>query len=148
MSLSRTRSLIVVAAVALSACGGGSAPQTDSTPSPAPRADNTVSSQTITSSGDVPIEKILADRVPGVTIGRASDGSLTVRIRGSASWNPDNQPLYIIDGVPITPGPGGALAGLSPYDIAKIEVLKDAASMSMYGSRGANGVILIKTKHP
>lgn len=148
MSPSRMRSLILVAAAAISACGGGGAPQTAPAPEPTSKAENTVTSETITNSGDVSIEKILANRVAGVTIGRASDGSLTVRIRGSASWNTDNQPLYIIDGVPITPGPGGALAGLSPYDIEKIEVLKDAANMAMYGSRGANGVILIKTKRP
>jgi TonB-dependent SusC/RagA subfamily outer membrane receptor len=56
--------------------------------------------------------------------------------------------LYVIDGVPITPGPGGSLSGINPSDIASIEVLKDAVSTTMYGSRGANGVILIKTKKP
>ena len=53
----------------------------------------------------------------------------------------------MIDGLPIQPGPGGALVGINPHDIATIEVLKDAASLSFYGLRGANGVILIKTKH-
>ena len=142
----RTKSLILGAAF-ISACGGGNSPETAPAPQPAEKTENTVLSSAIVNSGDIPIEKILANNVPGVTIGHASDGSLTVRIRGSASWNPDNQPLYIIDGVAITPGPGGALAGISPYDIAEIKVLKDAANMSMYGSRGANGVILIKTKH-
>lgn len=142
----RTKSLIIGAAF-ISACGGGNPPETTPAPQSPEKTQNTVSSAAITSSGDIPIEKILANKVPGVTIGHASDGSLTVRIRGSAGWNPDNQPLYIIDGVTITPGPGGALTGLSPYDIEEIKVLKDAANMSMYGSRGANGVILIKTKH-
>jgi TonB-dependent SusC/RagA subfamily outer membrane receptor len=56
------------------------------------------------------------------------------------------EPLYVIDGVPIQPGPGGALSGLNPYDIETIDVLTDPASISMYGSRGANGVIVITTK--
>jgi TonB-dependent SusC/RagA subfamily outer membrane receptor len=147
MSPLRTWSLILVATAAISACGGGGA-QTAPEPASAPsaRTDNTVSAQAIANSADQSIEKILANRVTGVTLGRASDGSLTVRIRGSTTWNPDQQPLYIIDGVPITPGPGGALAGINPYDIEKIEVLKDAGQTAMYGSRGANGVILIKTK--
>ena len=71
-----------------------------------------------------------------------------MQIRGSGSLNADTQPLYVIDGVPITPGPGGSLSGINPYDIASIEVLKDAVSTTMYGSRGANGVILIKMKKP
>jgi len=59
-----------------------------------------------------------------------------------------NEPLYIIDDVPINPGPNGSLSGINPYDIATIEVLKDATGTAMYGVRGANGVIIIKTKHP
>jgi TonB-dependent SusC/RagA subfamily outer membrane receptor len=109
---------------------------------------NVVSSETIANSSGQPIEKILADRVAGVRLGRAPDGSLTVQIRGSGSLNSGTQPLYVIDGVPITPGPGGSLSGINPYDIASIEVLKDAVSTTMYGSRGANGVILIKMKKP
>jgi TonB-dependent SusC/RagA subfamily outer membrane receptor len=139
--------LSVIAAV--SACS--SAPATPSTsPAPAPDAAkrNTVGSDAITNSAGEPIEKILAGRVAGVQLGRAADGSLTVQIRGATSWNTDNQPLYIIDGQPITPGPNGALSGVNPYDIEKIEVLKDPARTAMYGSRGANGVILIKTKKP
>ncbi|MBC7791209.1 MAG: TonB-dependent receptor plug domain-containing protein, partial [Anaerolineae bacterium] len=60
--------------------------------------------------------------------------------------NASNAPLYVVDGLAIQPGPNGSLVGINPYDIETIEVLKDAASTSMYGSRGSNGVILIKTK--
>jgi len=107
---------------------------------------NVVSADAISNSNGQPIEKILAGRVAGVQLGRAADGSLTVQIRGATSWNGNSAPLYVIDGVPIAPGPGGSLAGINPYDIASIEVLKDATSTAMYGSRGANGVIIIKTK--
>ncbi len=52
----------------------------------------------------------------------------------------------MVDGFPIKPGPNGTLSWLNPHDIASIEVLKDAASTAMYGVRGSNGVIVIKTK--
>jgi TonB-dependent SusC/RagA subfamily outer membrane receptor len=54
--------------------------------------------------------------------------------------------LYVVDGVPIQPGPGGSLVGIDPYDIESIEVLKDPADTALYGMRGANGVIVVKTK--
>lgn len=156
MSSSMTRSTVILAAAigALSACAHGGAtrpspeaePEATATPAAAKKA-NVVSSETIANSSGQPIEKILADRVAGVRLGHASDGSLTVQIRGAGGMS-DAQPLYVIDGVPITPGPGGSLSGINPYDIASIEVLKDAVSTSMYGSRGAHGVILIKMKKP
>ena len=70
-----------------------------------------------------------------------------MRIRGINSINGSTEPLFIIDGLPIQSGPGGALAGINPHDIASIEVLKDVADLSFYGVRGTNGVIIIKTKH-
>jgi TonB-dependent SusC/RagA subfamily outer membrane receptor len=96
---------------------------------------------------NVPIERYLASRSAGVDIGHAADGSLTVRIRGgSSSTYGNNAPLYIVDGVPFQPSSEGGLSGINPYDIASIKVLKDAADITMYGVRGANGVIVIKTK--
>jgi len=85
--------------------------------------------------------------VAGVTVTRTADGGISVRIRGQSSFYGNTEPLFVIDGLPIQPGPGGSLLGINPHDIASIEVLKDAASMAFYGVRGANGVILIKTKH-
>ena len=94
-----------------------------------------------------PIEKYLLARSAGVTIGRSTDGNLTIRIRGgSSSLNGNNAPLYIVDGVPFAPANDGGLSGINPYDISSIRVLKDAADITMYGVRGANGVIVIKTK--
>jgi TonB-dependent SusC/RagA subfamily outer membrane receptor len=139
--------LVVVGAAFACSHGNASTPTTQPRPEPGQQA-GVIGSETIEKNPGVSVERILADRVPGVHIGRAADGSLTITIRGATSFALDNQPLYVIDDVPIAPGPGGSLAGLSPYDIASIKVLKDAASMSMYGSRGANGVILIKTKKP
>ena len=94
-----------------------------------------------------PIEKYLQARSAGVTIGRTNEGDLTIRIRGgTSSLYGNNAPLYIVDGVPFSPSVDGGLSGLNPYDISSIRVLKDAADITMYGVRGANGVIVIKTK--
>ncbi len=87
-------------------------------------------------------------RFPGVYVTRTSDGSIAVRIRGTTSIHGSNAPLYVIDDIPITPGPGGSLQGINPLDIESIEVLTDPASTTRYGIRGANGVIVIKTKAP
>ena len=77
---------------------------------------------------------------------RAADGGIAVRIRGVSSFYGNNEPLYVLDGMPIQPGPNGSLTGINPYDIESIKVLKDPADTAIYGIRGANGVIVIKTK--
>ena len=87
-------------------------------------------------------------------------GSTTVRIRGSSSIRSGNQPLFVVDGVPLSGGSarpagnggdfgndgGNPLNFINPNDIASMEILKDASATAIYGSRGANGVILITTK--
>jgi TonB-dependent SusC/RagA subfamily outer membrane receptor len=105
-----------------------------------------VTSDDISRTPDEPIEKQLAGRVPGVVVTRMPDGGLVIRLRGASSILGSNAPLYIVDGIPVEAGPNGSLTGINPLDIASIEVLKDAAATSMYGVRGANGVIVIKTK--
>ena len=87
--------------------------------------------------------KALQGKVPGmnITADGAPSGAATIRIRGIGTLN-DNDPLYIIDGVPTKSG----MHELNPNDIESIQVLKDAASASIYGSRAANGVIIITTK--
>ena len=91
-------------------------------------------------------EKMLEGRFPGVSVMRTPEGGLRISIRGAASLRGDNAPLYIIDGVPVEPGPNGDLTGINPNDIESIKVLKNATDTTMYGVRGANGVIVIKTK--
>jgi TonB-dependent SusC/RagA subfamily outer membrane receptor len=117
---------------------------------PAPTATSSrelKSSSEMQQAPNMPIEQYLASRSAGVDIGHAADGTLTVRIRGgSSSTYGNNAPLYIVDGVPFTPSTEGGLSGINPYDIASIRALKDAADITMYGVRGANGVIVIKTK--
>lgn len=111
--------------------------------SPPPRPD--VTADDIQRSPGQSIEEILKGRVAGVTVTQG-EGGIAVRIRGATSIYGSNEPLYVLDGVPITPGPGGSLTGISPYDIESIRVLKDPADTALYGMRGANGVIEIKTK--
>jgi TonB-dependent starch-binding outer membrane protein SusC len=113
---------------------------------PPPRRDD-VTAEDIERNPGQPIEEILKDRVAGVTVTQGQ-GGLVVRIRGVSSFYGNNDPLYVLDDVPITPGPGGFLRGISPYDIESINVLKDPADTALYGVRGANGVILIRTKRP
>jgi TonB-dependent SusC/RagA subfamily outer membrane receptor len=107
----------------------------------------TVTSEDFDRAPSLTIEQTLQARVPGVMITRTADGGIAVRIRGATSINGNTEPLYVIDGQPIQAGPGGSLQGINPHDIASIEVVKDAAGLAFYGVRGANGVILIKTKH-
>ncbi|GAC1414735.1 MAG: hypothetical protein PVSMB1_06590 [Gemmatimonadaceae bacterium] len=107
----------------------------------------TVTADDLDRAGLDPIEKTLAARVPGVLISHAPDGGIVIRIRGATSINGNSEPLYVIDGLAVQPGPGGALVGINPHDIASIEVLKDAASLAYYGLRAGNGVIVIRTKH-
>ncbi len=113
----------------------------------APRDPNTVTAEDIQRHPGEPIEEILAGRIAGVEVRRTPDG-LAFRIRGETSLRGDSEPLYVIDGIPIQPGPGGALVGINPYDIESIKVLKDPADTAIYGVRGANGVIVITTKRP
>ena len=75
-------------------------------------------------------------------------GGISVHIRGQRSILSDNEPLFVIDGIPQRSGSGGNLTDIDPRDVKSIEVLKDASATSIYGSRGANGVILITTRRP
>ena len=109
---------------------------------------STVTSDDVDRMPGAPIEQALSGKVAGAVVTRTADGGVAVRIRGTSTINGRTTPLYVIDGVPIEPGPGGSLMGINPYDIASIVVLKDAADTAMYGMRGANGVIVIKTKRP
>ena len=135
----------------LSGCASNNAARPDGTdpaPHPTPSlAGTTVTADDLDRAGGDPIEKALEAKVPGILVSRTPDGSLAIRIRGNTSIGANSEPLYVIDGMAIQPGPGGALQGINPHDIESIEVLKDAASLSFYGLRAANGVILIKTKH-
>jgi TonB-dependent SusC/RagA subfamily outer membrane receptor len=93
---------------------------------------------------------MLQNRVPGLEVLPLGDGTYTLRLRGghSLSGSPaEDEPLLVIDDVPVQRGwLGTALAGVAPRDVARVDVLKDAAASSRYGFQGSNGVIVITTK--
>jgi TonB-dependent SusC/RagA subfamily outer membrane receptor len=94
------------------------------------------------------IAELLRGRVPGLEVIRLPNGDVSLRIRGTDSITEEGEPLLVIDGMPVAaPNLSGALRSLRPHEIASIEVLKDVSSTSVYGMRGAHGVIVITTKH-
>jgi TonB-linked SusC/RagA family outer membrane protein len=110
---------------------------------------------------DIPVvsfENALQGAAAGVQVGTTSGqpgAQAQIRIRGTGSFNASNEPLYVIDGVPANSGDYdvsgyegslGIMSTLNPSDIESIIILKDASATSLYGSRGANGVILVTTK--
>lgn len=108
------------------------------------------------------VDQLISGRAAGVQITQSSSepgGGVSIRIRGANSINANNEPLYVIDGFPIDNSPvlsssstvseparRNPLNSLNPGDIESVEILKDASATAIYGSRGANGVILITTK--
>ena len=107
----------------------------------------------------VSVTQMLEANVPGISLSSSSGqpgSNVSMRVRGIGSFNASNEPLYILDGVPVTSGnlssnsmnSGGLgfIATIPPSEIESVTILKDAASASLYGARGANGVVLITTR--
>ncbi len=122
-----------------------------------------VKASELTSGANVNVQQMLAGRASGVQISQKSGepgSAMSVQIRGVTSITAGNDPLYVIDGMPVNDGapvsgagaffsgstPRNPLNSLNPSDIASIEILKDASATAIYGSRGANGVVIITTK--
>lgn len=121
-------------------------------------------SDELTPGANVSMEQMLQGRAPGVLISQETGepgAAMSITIRGASSITAGNDPLYVIDGMPVNNGavitgtgagmvgnnnPRNPLNALNPNDIASIEILKDASATAIYGSRGANGVVLITTK--
>ena len=101
----------------------------------------------------VSAEELIQAKIPGVRVIDSGEpgGGISIRIRGGTSVTSSNEPLFVVDGMPLAVG-GGISAGrnplnfLNPDDIESITVLKDASATAIYGSQGANGVVLIQTK--
>ncbi len=116
-------------------------------------AISSISSAAVAQSVSTTIDQVLQGRAAGVQIQQNSGtpgGSSSVRIRGISSITGSNEPIYVIDGVIIDGNSGSLnvnpLAGINPNDIASIDILKDASATAIYGSRAANGVIMVTTK--
>ena len=119
-----------------------------------------VKGETIAQAPATSVDKMLAGKMAGVQMSSYSGqpgSTTTIRVRGTSSINAGNEPLWVVDGIPIIAddnramsnygvGGGTNTAFLNPNDIESITVLKDAAAASVYGSRAANGVILVTTK--
>jgi len=123
---------------------------------------STLKNENLESIDAVSLEHIMQGRLSGVSVSQSDagpGGGIKVNIRGSSSLNMDSEPLYVIDGIPISGGneglPGAfksnvtnlnTLNFLDPSQIESIQVLKDASATAIYGARGANGVVIIETK--
>ena len=137
------RALVAIVIVPLStllACASRPASGSSS----APNANAGGASSVANNDGQT-IESMFAGRFAGVTVTAAPGGGLIIRIRGgSNSFYSGEEPLYVVDDIPLPPGSNG-IVFLNPYDIKKIEVLKNPADVAIYGIRGGNGVIKITT---
>lgn len=148
---------LMAAVLALSLAAGCGRARPDPAPDPEPGvrpersangASQAVSEEELKNTRVARAEELLEGRFAGVQVFRRPDGGIAVRIRGTTSVYGDAEPLFVVDGMPVQAGPGGALQGINPNDIVRIEVLKDIGSTSAYGMRGANGVVLITTRRP
>jgi TonB-linked SusC/RagA family outer membrane protein len=107
-----------------------------------------VASQPLTS-----LDQALGGQIAGVNVAQtkgAPGGGVSVRVRGTGSIGAGNEPLYVIDGFPVSNDFNSTfnpLSSINPNDIESIEILKDASAAAIYGSRGSNGVVLVTTKH-
>lgn len=120
-----------------------------------------VGSSTLTESPVTSLEQALEGKMAGVSVTQATGapgGAISVNIRGTSSISAGNEPLYVVDGLPVLSQDlsqrggyqGNSLSGIAdinPTDIESVEVLKDASASALYGSRASNGVVLITTKH-
>jgi len=117
---------------------------------------STIKADGLAETPELSIDRMMSGRIAGVTVtsetGQPGANS-QIRIRGTSSINAGNDPLWVVDGIPVMSGDqayftntNNAVAAINPNDIESITVLKDAAAASIYGSRAANGVILVNTK--
>ena len=107
-------------------------------------AVSTVGEEALANRPIISAAQAIQGKAPGVAVqmpNGAPGAGMTVRVRGTTSFNGSNEPLYVVDGVPVD-----NINFLSPGDIENMQILKDASSAAIYGSRGANGVVIITTK--
>jgi len=91
------------------------------------------------------LAQLLQGRLSGVTVSPAPDGGIIVRMGAPTSFYGNQSPLFVVDGIPIEES-RSTLSWLSPHDVETVQALKDPSQTAIYGVRGANGVIVIKTK--
>src|SRR5262245_57472396 len=94
------------------------------------------------------LEQLLMARVPGLTAVHAPDGRTILTLRGTTTLLGDAEPLFVVNGIALAPNASGNLNAIDLHDIETVQVIRDAAATAVYGVRGANGVITIRTKQP
>lgn len=107
---------------------------------------DTVTKEDAARTPTVRLADLIQQRVPGINLIETPNGRVRVRIRGVSSFTSDNQPLFVVDDVPVDPDPDGSLPGVTLSEIDWIKVYKDPTETSRWGMRGSNGVIVVKTK--
>ena len=133
--------LAVAAFLVAAACGQG----TQSAGTSVKPAE--VGAQDIERNPTESIEQMLQRKASGLLVKQTPDG-IAVTVRGATSYNgQERPPLWILNGNPYSPGPGGVLSGIDPYEIESIKLLR-TADAAIYGIDAANGVIVITTKKP
>jgi TonB-dependent SusC/RagA subfamily outer membrane receptor len=136
--------LVLPVVIVLTACGHGRTATTQrqsSTPT-----GTVLTAEDIQRSPGQSLEQLLLAHVPGLTVTAAPDGHAVLHLRGTATFLGYEEPLIVVNGIALGPNASGNLNAIDPQDIAFVQVLRDAASTAAYGVRGANGVILIRTK--
>ena len=129
---------LVVALAACSARDGESTPPRERGP--------VVTGEDIERSPTMSVEDQMTGRFPGVRIIHLPGGGFSVRMWGPTSLTSGQEPLYVVDGMPVRVDPNRGIYWLNPLDIASIRVLKDVADTAIWGVRGGNGVVVITTK--
>ena len=131
--------LLYVTLIAAGACASSGKPS-----KPADRS--TITADEVAKAGDEPLEVMLQRKFSGIQVLKNSDGDITLNIRGATTTSgAPKEPLYIINDMEVDPAGRGLSALVNPYDIESIKVLKGPEA-AIYGIRGADGVIIIRTK--
>jgi TonB-dependent SusC/RagA subfamily outer membrane receptor len=113
-------------------------------PLPAPPPPASMRTTESAREGSTSLAQLLQGRLSGVTVSPARDGGIVVRMGGPTSFMSNQAPLFVIDGMPVETN--GTLSWLDPSEVESIQALKDPSQTAIYGLRGANGVIVIRTK--
>ncbi len=159
----RAQWLAITASIAVGACATQSAPLAlQPTQLPAnvrlikvPPVAGTVAVSTASTGGDISladsrhyihIEQLLMARAPGLEVQSLGQGQFTLHVRGRPTLTDGRSPLVVIDGTQYTENGAEVLAAMTPRDVKRVEVLRDAASTSEYGTRGTSGVLLVTTR--
>ncbi|PYO92104.1 MAG: hypothetical protein DMD62_14065 [Gemmatimonadetes bacterium] len=142
-----TRALLLVF-LSVPACSHrGSTPSSSQSIDPRPPG-TVLTADDIRASPGQSLEQLLLARVPGLTAVRAPDGRTILTLRGTTTLLGDDEPLFVVNGIALAPNSSSNLNAIDLHDIETVQVIRDAASTAAYGVRGANGVIIIRTKQP